>query len=528
MEQEKTVGSQIQEESNDPVVHKRVFSLPKALALLALAVLVTLAVIGIWLGMIKFKPARGLAGSEFIGLTNIQRFLQSPYVLRLSRNTLVSWLVQALAGFAAAAPLLLWIKASHNAGRALTKTCVCLIPACLPTVGLFYLLLKLPHPQSMFVDVNYYYGVYAAMTVFQTAGFIAFCGGLFEYLGKRGIGGGMRWGLSAAALILALRLLTPNKDATLFAYNPMVYEAADTLDTYVYRTGLQNADYSFSSAVQSLKAIVQALLGILPASMLVKLSRKDETRITIPDQKGSVSTWLFAIVVWLVIMVAASGYIFGLDRLMDQPEASAEAFITATGNATVLGSMAITAITAAFSGVFAGTVAYGFVQLNRTNQKGFSAAVIVWVSAGSFLMAEYIAVRNLGILNTLMPQVVLSVFEPQIICITIALTAALRMAPERQTRGLTAGLMFIGSALSWGSYFNNMIYVRDRSLYSLSLLLRELLIGASSGSGEITSQAELLARDAMTPTVALLVILPAILLSAAGALCLVSAFRKEE
>lgn len=43
-------------------------------------------------------------------------------------------------------------------------------------------------------------------------------------------------------------------------YNPMVYDIADVIETYIYRAGLINADYGFATAVGLFKSIISFIL----------------------------------------------------------------------------------------------------------------------------------------------------------------------------------------------------------------------------------------------------------------------------
>jgi len=43
-------------------------------------------------------------------------------------------------------------------------------------------------------------------------------------------------------------------------YNTLVYDSADIIDTYVYRLGMINLQYSLSSAVGLLKSVISMLL----------------------------------------------------------------------------------------------------------------------------------------------------------------------------------------------------------------------------------------------------------------------------
>ena len=43
-------------------------------------------------------------------------------------------------------------------------------------------------------------------------------------------------------------------------YSPLVYETGDIIDTYVYRVGLTNMQYSFGTAVGMFKSVISFLL----------------------------------------------------------------------------------------------------------------------------------------------------------------------------------------------------------------------------------------------------------------------------
>jgi len=64
--------------------------------------------------------------------------------------------------------------------------------------------------------------------------------------------------------ILAVgRILDENFEQIFNLYNPSVYEVGDVFETYVYRTGIVNAQYSYSAAVGVFKAFVSLILVYL-------------------------------------------------------------------------------------------------------------------------------------------------------------------------------------------------------------------------------------------------------------------------
>lgn len=52
-------------------------------------------------------------------------------------------------------------------------------------------------------------------------------------------------------------------------YNPLVYEVGDIIDTYVYRVGIQDANYSLATAAGIFKSVI-ALILIYTANKIVQ------------------------------------------------------------------------------------------------------------------------------------------------------------------------------------------------------------------------------------------------------------------
>ncbi|GBF72451.1 protein lplB [Paenibacillus sp. 598K] len=70
--------------------------------------------------------------------------------------------------------------------------------------------------------------------------------------------------------ILAISgILNAGFDQIFVLYNPLVMDVGDIIDTYVYRTGLQNAKYSYATAIGLFKSVIGFAL-ILLADRLAK------------------------------------------------------------------------------------------------------------------------------------------------------------------------------------------------------------------------------------------------------------------
>jgi putative aldouronate transport system permease protein len=55
-------------------------------------------------------------------------------------------------------------------------------------------------------------------------------------------------------------VMNANFDQVFNMYNPLVYQSADIIDTYVYRVGLNDLQYSLATAVGLLKSVVSFVL----------------------------------------------------------------------------------------------------------------------------------------------------------------------------------------------------------------------------------------------------------------------------
>jgi putative aldouronate transport system permease protein len=79
--------------------------------------------------------------------------------------------------------------------------------------------------------------------------------------------------IAAIMLILSLGgIMNAGFDQVFNLYNPQIYEVGDILDTYVYRKGLVEMSYSFSSAVGFFKSVVGFILVITVNQIVKKLN----------------------------------------------------------------------------------------------------------------------------------------------------------------------------------------------------------------------------------------------------------------
>lgn len=68
------------------------------------------------------------------------------------------------------------------------------------------------------------------------------------------------------------QMLSVGSDAILLLYQPITYETADVISTFVYRYGIEQGDYSFSSAVGLFNGIVALILVVTANKISQKVS----------------------------------------------------------------------------------------------------------------------------------------------------------------------------------------------------------------------------------------------------------------
>ena len=75
-------------------------------------------------------------------------------------------------------------------------------------------------------------------------------------------------------LILKIgQVLSVGREKILLLYNEMTYDVADVVSTYVYRKGLLDADYSYSTAIGLFDSIINIILLVTANKISKKLGQ---------------------------------------------------------------------------------------------------------------------------------------------------------------------------------------------------------------------------------------------------------------
>ncbi len=259
----------------------------------------------------EFNPGQGILGSPWVGLSNFASFFQSFYFFRVVRNTFL--ISGYLLLFEVPAPIILALLFNEIRREAFKKTAQTLsyLPHFISTIvvcgmivdftardgvitGLVGLLTGLPS-MNLLSKPELFRPIYITSEVWQSAGwgaiiYLAALAGINEELYEAAvIDGAGRWrqtwhitlpGILPIIVIMLIlrigRMMEVGYEKIILLYSPPTYETADVISTFVYRKGLLNSDYSFSTAVGLFNSVLNFIL-LISANQLSR--RVNETSL---------------------------------------------------------------------------------------------------------------------------------------------------------------------------------------------------------------------------------------------------------
>jgi putative aldouronate transport system permease protein len=264
---------------------------------------------GVIIAFKNYSPAKGILASPWTtmyGFKNFIDFFTNPYFFRLLRNTVLISIYNLIFSFPAPIIFALLLNELRNRYfKSLVQTisyfphfvslvvvCGMLVDFCLSD-GLFnyFRLMFGLDTQSLLQKPEFFRTIYISSGVWQQIGwssiiYLAAIAGVDKQLYEAGAldgAGRLRqiWHITLPAIrptivILFImqigNMLSVGSEKILLLYNPSVYETADVISTYVYRRGLIELSWSFSSAVGLFNSIVNFMLVFMANTMSRKLT----------------------------------------------------------------------------------------------------------------------------------------------------------------------------------------------------------------------------------------------------------------
>jgi putative aldouronate transport system permease protein len=263
---------------------------------------------GLIISFQKYNLFKGFFGSPWIGFDNFIRFLTGPNVLRLIRNTFLINFYAILFGFPM--PILFalminelklgWFKKTIQTisymPHFISLVVVCgMITEFSKVNGVFnsFLLVFSFPPENLLTQANLFRTIYVSSTIWQQVGWnsIIYIASLStvdpNLYDAAAIDGAGRMGriihISLPSLIPIItvqfimrigNILSVGFEKIILLYNPLTYETADVISTYIYRFGLEQANYSFGTAVGIFNSMVNIAVLVIVNWLFRKFSEE--------------------------------------------------------------------------------------------------------------------------------------------------------------------------------------------------------------------------------------------------------------
>lgn len=252
---------------------------------------------GLLIAFKNFRVGKGILGSAWTSNYGLQHFIDfftSYYFWRLFKNTLVISLSALIFGFPMPVILALllnelksqkfkrFVQTISYLPHFISLVVVCMmIRQFVSSSGIISQLLQtFGYPvQSMLSDVKMFVPIYVISGIWQSCGwgaiiYLAALSGIdVELYDAAKIDGAGRWkqtlhvtlpGISGTIITMFLlrigSVMSLGHEKIMLLYNPGTYEVADVFSTYVYRSGLEDQQYSYSAAVGLFNNVVNFIV----------------------------------------------------------------------------------------------------------------------------------------------------------------------------------------------------------------------------------------------------------------------------
>ena len=261
---------------------------------------------GITIAFKEFLPGKGIWGSPWVGLENFEYMLALPDTKRVMWNTLFIAAAKILINFPVPIIISILLTEVKNHRFKRSVQTIIYLPYFISWVILAGIIQDLFAKEGL---INQFLGIFGAEPVFFLGNKYAFLGvligtdvwknfgyntvvylaaitGIDETLYEAAkIDGANRFqqiwhvtlpGIAPIVVLMMIlnlgNVLNAGFEQIFNLYNPLVYETADIIDTFVYRISLVEANYSLGTAVGLLKSVVSFILIVTSYKIANKYS----------------------------------------------------------------------------------------------------------------------------------------------------------------------------------------------------------------------------------------------------------------
>lgn len=254
----------------------------------------------------EYTPALGVSKSPWVGFANFTRFFKSVYFVRLIKNTILLSVYNLVIGFPAPIILALLLNEVRSKKfKSLTQT-ITYLPHFISLIVVTGMLTDFSMTTGLFNDIivalggeaspllqnpDLYRTIYVLSSVWQEVGwgsiiYLSALSGVDQQLYEAAaIDGAGKWkqllnvtlpGIAPTIIIMLIlkmgSLMNMGYEKTILLYNPSTYETADIISSYIYRIGLLEQDWSYSTAIGLFNSLINFGLLLFTNRMSKKFS----------------------------------------------------------------------------------------------------------------------------------------------------------------------------------------------------------------------------------------------------------------
>lgn len=253
-----------------------------------------------------YNPRLGFSGSEWVGFDQFNRFFTSPYFGRLVKNTLLLSVYGILFGFPA--PIILALLLNELRAKRFKKTVqtITYLPHFISLVVVTGIIKDFTQSTGLINDIIVMFGgerssliqnpalyrtIYIVSDIWQGIGwgsiiYLSALSGVDQQLYEAAsIDGAGRWkqlihvtlpGIAPTIVIMLImrmgELLGTGYEKTILLYNEATYETADVIASYIYRVGILERNWSYSTAIGLFNSVINLALLIVTNKISKRVS----------------------------------------------------------------------------------------------------------------------------------------------------------------------------------------------------------------------------------------------------------------
>lgn len=253
-----------------------------------------------------YNPRKGIWSSDWVGFAQFIRFFQSPYFWRLLRNTIMLSVYGIIFGFPA--PIILALLLNELKARKFKKTVqsITYLPHFISLVVVTGIIKDFTQSTGLINDIivllggvrssliqnpDLYRTIYIVSDIWQQVGwgsiiYLSALAGVDQQLYEAAsIDGAGKWkqmihvtlpGITPTIVIMLImrmgQLLGTGYEKTILLYNEATYETADVIASYIYRVGILERNWSYSTAIGLFNSGINLLLLIITNKVSRKVS----------------------------------------------------------------------------------------------------------------------------------------------------------------------------------------------------------------------------------------------------------------